>query len=190
MMQFHNLWFISIFLFIFGHMFSMAVEGGTGIAATELTAAVSKTDTTIPVVSTAGFLTTTGQTFVIIDKEEMTYTGFTATEFTGVERGTNGTATDSHASSTRVFNAITGRLNQFVAFEVAETESAIDKLQVVIQVSGSIVTAIPALIVWDYSFFKGDWIYLKYILYAISATLILGFVKEIGAPALNGLFRR
>ena len=190
MLKFENLWFLSIFLFIFGHIFSSAVEGGTGIASTQLTAAIADDATTVPVVSTAGFLTTTGQTFIIVDKEQIDYTGFTATAFTGVTRGTNGTNAKGHTSSTRVYNAITGRLNQFVAFEVAETESAIDKLQVVIQVTGSIVAAIPALIVWDYSFFKGDWIYLKFFLYAVSATLILGFVIQIGAPALNGLFRR
>jgi len=190
MFSLQNMWFISIFLFIFGHIFSSAVEGGTGVASTQLTAAIDISATTVPVVTTAGFLATTGQTILIIGNEEMDYTGFTATTFTGVTRGTNGSDTTAHASSTRVYNAVAGRVNQLVAFEVAEAESAIGKLRVLTQITGAVLGAIPSLIMWDYSFFTGDWIYLKFFLYAISTTMILGFVVQIGAPALNGLFRR
>lgn len=63
---------------------------------TTLTAAISNSSTTadIQVVSTDGFLSTAG---LIIGDEIITYTGKTATSFTGIARGQFGTSGSSHA---------------------------------------------------------------------------------------------
>lgn len=61
---------------------------------TTLTAAITNTQTTIPVVSTAGF-SAVGAIF--IEAELITYTGITATSFTGCTRGAAGSPNKSHA---------------------------------------------------------------------------------------------
>ena len=71
---------------------TMAV-GNNGITTT-LVGNHSGTDTTITVASTADF-PSTGT--LIIDSEEMTYTGITPTTFTGVARGVNGTSPAPHS---------------------------------------------------------------------------------------------
>lgn len=60
---------------------------------TTLTAGISNTDTTIPVVSTSAF-STSGS--ILIGTELITYTGVTSTSFTGCTRGAFGSTKDAH----------------------------------------------------------------------------------------------
>jgi len=74
-----------------------AVSGGT----------LSSSNTTVTVTSTTGF-TTTGN--ILIDSETITYSGVTATTFTGCTRGVNGTgsgAAASHANGAAVVQSTT-----------------------------------------------------------------------------------
>jgi len=61
---------------------------------TALTSAISNTDTTIPVTTTSGFSSVGA---IIIGAELITYTGITATSFTGCTRGAAGSQSVSHA---------------------------------------------------------------------------------------------
>lgn len=69
---------------------------------TTLTGNISNSVTTIPVTSTAGF-STTGAIF--IDAEIITYTGKTATSFTGCTRGAAGSQPNAHTSGANVAGA-------------------------------------------------------------------------------------
>jgi hypothetical protein len=69
---------------------------------TTLSAGISNTDTTIPVVTTSGFSSTGA---VIIGAELITYTGITATSFTGCTRGAAGSSNVSHLSGAYVNGA-------------------------------------------------------------------------------------
>lgn len=69
---------------------------------TTLTSAISNTDTTIPVVTTSGFSTVGA---IIIGAELITYTGLTATSFTGCTRGAAGSPNKSHLSGAAVNGA-------------------------------------------------------------------------------------
>lgn len=73
-------------------------------AQTTLTAAITNSDTTIPVVSTASFpIATVGEPKALyISDEIITYTGQTATSFTGCVRGTLGTTAAPHLINTAV----------------------------------------------------------------------------------------
>ena len=62
------LWYGSIFLFVAGTMLSMMVEGGSGIASSQLTSNISATDQYIPVVSTAGFLDSDTRYLLVMSK--------------------------------------------------------------------------------------------------------------------------
>jgi len=76
-----------------------------GAQQTLLSVALNSSNTNISVVSTVGFSNATGT--VLIDSELATYTGNTATLFTGATRGSNGTIATTHANSTIVYNANT-----------------------------------------------------------------------------------
>ncbi|NDB57715.1 hypothetical protein EB001_04655 [bacterium] len=69
---------------------------------TSLTSAINNSVTTIPVVSTTGFSSTGA---IIIENELITYTGITATSFTGCTRHVNGSAQASHTIGTAVGGA-------------------------------------------------------------------------------------
>jgi hypothetical protein len=59
------------------------------------------TGTTINVASTANF-PSTGTNFIQVDNEEISYTGLTATSFTGITRNVRGTANASHSNGATV----------------------------------------------------------------------------------------
>jgi hypothetical protein len=69
---------------------------------TTLTSTIASGATTIPVASTIGFSTTGA---IIIENEVITYTGITATSFTGCTRGAYGSTAASHTSGSYVGGA-------------------------------------------------------------------------------------
>lgn len=76
-------------------------------AVTSLTAGMNSGQSTASVVGAAPFAAATGTEFYIkIDDEVMSYTGKTATSFTGLSRGALGTAAASHSSGVEVVNFI------------------------------------------------------------------------------------
>ncbi len=75
----------------------------SGTTQTSLTAALSAANTTITVASTTGFSNATGT--ILITQELITYSGNTATTFTGATRGANGTVASSHSNGSIVYNA-------------------------------------------------------------------------------------
>ena len=68
-------------------------------AETTLSADVSETATTLPVVAATAFFPSG---YLKIEKEWVTYTGKTDTSFTGVTRGVNGTTASAYFSGTTV----------------------------------------------------------------------------------------
>jgi hypothetical protein len=82
---------------------------------TTLTSTINGTVTTIPVVSTTGFSATGA---IIIGVELITYTGITATSFTGCTRGVNGSSNVSHTSGTYVNGAQTTPLNTSTLLQI------------------------------------------------------------------------
>ena len=61
------------------------------------------TGTTINVASTTGF-PSSGTNFIKVDNEEISYTGLTATSFTGITRNVRGTTNASHSNGATVTN--------------------------------------------------------------------------------------
>lgn len=76
-----------------------SVYRATG-SSSPLNGAITDVVTTIPVDDTTGF-STTGT--IIIDSEEITYTGISSNSFTGCTRGANGTTAVSHTDNTVVY---------------------------------------------------------------------------------------
>jgi hypothetical protein len=85
---------------------STALSGTlAAIAFTSSTAALTTTSTTVSVVSTSGF-TATGS--ILIETEVISYTGVTATTFTGCTRAASGTSAAAHVTALGVSQYTTG----------------------------------------------------------------------------------
>jgi hypothetical protein len=92
-------------------------------AYTTLSAGINNSVTTIPVVSTAGFLTA-GE--LRITTEVITYTGKTATSFTGCTRGARGSANVAHANGVVVTKIQAPAANTAVPMYVNTTDFSND----------------------------------------------------------------
>ena len=88
-------------------------------AYTTLSAGINNSVTTIPVVSTAGFLTA-GE--LRITTEVITYTGITATSFTGCTRGARGSANIAHSTGAVVTKIQSPAANTAVPMYVNTTD--------------------------------------------------------------------
>lgn len=77
-------------------------------ASSTLSSSINSTDTTIPVVSTAGFLV---HGALYIGDELMYYSSKSSNSFTGVTRGTSGTTATSHSSGALLYQPNTGITN-------------------------------------------------------------------------------
>lgn len=76
----------------------------SGTATSTLNGNIDNSVTTITVVDTTAF-TATGA--ILIDSEYITYSGKTATDFTGCTRGANGTTAASHSTGVNVYQSTT-----------------------------------------------------------------------------------
>jgi hypothetical protein len=110
--------------------------GGEWVQSTsKLTSAINNSVTTIPVGSTADFASTGT---VVIGTEQITYTGVTATSFTGCTRGANSTSAAAHDNLSAVtkLNAITYPYG--VVESVASIPGVLDEDQVYLSIKRTI----------------------------------------------------
>ena len=115
---------INVGLATFGYLtgWGAGLWGGFvyGTAQTKLSLPLSTSNTTISVTSTTGFANATG-TLMIGNSELTTYTGNTATSFTGATRGASGTTAMAFSANTAVYNAATFTgWGQSAAYGIAE----------------------------------------------------------------------
>jgi len=166
-------------LYLAGQIIGFISLGGSGIAATRLTQALTAESTTIPVRSTAGFLS---GDYVIIDDELIAYSGRTETSFTGLTRGFQRTKPRSHKVNARVYNETSGMFNQMLGYNIIQTYQSggfiFGIVNTVIQLPGMVTHALAKLIMFDYPFFDGAGVWLKYVLFATLGTgLAIAFIR-------------
>ena len=135
-----------------------------------------------------GFLISGG--VLMIDNEKISYTGIVAgVSFTGATRGYEGTAATPHENTTAVYNEDAGILNYALGYQVLQTD-----------VPGGIGTALmaplrfltitlPKLVLWDYAFFQGDLMILRYVLQSASVGVILYF-SILAVNTILGVLRK
>lgn len=170
-----------VFLFATFTLISALIErSGIGFASTSLTASVTATDTSISVVDTTGFL---DSDVLIIESEQVYYTGLTATSFTGLTRGYNNTSAKAHAKYVHVRNRDASLMNNLVGYNIGEAMATAGPVKIFIA-AGAYFSAFATALSWNYSFLDGNLGFLKYILfYPLSAgligTLIIGFLSSI-----------
>lgn len=88
---------------------------------TTLTGNITNVQTTIPVVSTTGF---SASGSIIIGAELITYTGITATSFTGCTRGAAGSSNKAHNSGSAVNGAQTATANTSTTLQLNTTTAS------------------------------------------------------------------
>ena len=89
-----------------GFGWSLGSWGGTttGVATTTITSGINSSTTTGIILTDATLFPTTGTSFVKINDEEISYTGISGSELTGVTRGVRGTTAASHNGGDTVTN--------------------------------------------------------------------------------------
>ena len=89
-----------------GFGWSLGSWGGTttGVATTTITSGINSSTTTGIILTDASLFPTTGTSFVKINNEEISYTGISGSELTGVTRGVRGTTAAAHNGGDTVTN--------------------------------------------------------------------------------------
>jgi hypothetical protein len=179
-----NLFMFFVFTFVSLTILSAIVEGHTGLETTELTAGISETSTTITVKTTDPFADR-GQ--LMIGDETICYTGKNSVQFTGVTRGADCrrfSEAQAFPAGQQVMVEGTGIVNQLVGFDILSAfgEGGISGFVLgsvnVVSNLPSFLNAVARMLVWDYSFLDGSFVYLKYlVLYPLSAGMVLSFVR-------------
>jgi hypothetical protein len=178
-----NLFMFFVFTFIGGSILSAIVEGYTGLATTEVSSQLSETGATLTVGSTAGF---SSNGVVSIGDETICYTGTTATTFTGLSRGSSCRSHSSaavHAVGSRIYSEAPGVINTLVGFDMASafSDGGFGGFAKGIYTSfknlPNFLQAMASMIMWDYSFLVGPYVYIKYFMYVFSAGMVLAGVK-------------
>ena len=194
------LWYGVGFIFVLGNIFSMMLEGSSGIASTRLNGAITAVTLTIPIDSANGFLS--ADTRVFIENEEMQYDSIQTTSgggcavapcliLSGVEdRGLNGTDASAHADDIKVLSEAAGLLNQVVGFQVGEVDSVVGAIKAPFQMIFAVSKFAAKAVMWDYSFLEGNGVFIKYtVLYPLSLAFVVAMISLL-REAFSGLFGR
>ena len=179
-----NLFMFFIMAFIGGAVLNGIMEGNTGLGTTELSAALTATATSMTVRDTAG-LRDAG--LIQIDDETICYTGTTSTTITGLTRGAecrSHSKVASHSSGARVYSEAPGIINTIVGFDIASAFSDGGLVGLAKGVYTSFknlpgfMQAMARMIMWDYEFLTGPYVYVKYfLLFVFSGGLVLAGVR-------------
>lgn len=154
----------------------------SALASTNLTAAIDDEETTLNVTSTIGFLSVDGVLF--IDDEKLTYAGVTANTFTGVVRGVEDTDAANHANSTAVYHEDAGVLNHALGFEIIDAQVEGGSVNVLTAGWNFTTITVPKIVTWNYAFFEGDLVIVRYVLMSMS----IGIIIYISFMAINTVF--
>jgi len=162
------------------------MEGGGGIATTQLTADHTAAVVTLNVKNTAGFLSSD---YVIVANEKIRYTGKTATTFTGLTRGWDGTTATTHNIADKVYSDESQVINSALGFNIASTGSTVGALSIPTIIGNLFFHTAPKLIIWDFNFLKeGQMTYVRYLLLMISTGFVITFALTV-ASALGGVMQ-
>lgn len=174
-------------LFFIAIICSAIMEGGGGISATQLTADITDASVTLNVASTNGFLRSD---YVQIGNEKIQYTNKTATTFTGLTRGWDGTTAAAHSSGSKVYSPDAEIINSALGFNVASTGATFGAISIPVILGNFFFTTLPRIIIWDYAWLKDGWLqYLRYLLIMCSIGFLIYMAYNI-ASALGGVMQR
>ena len=144
--------FFLLALIAFG-LFMAVLNGGGGVADTKLTAPISSSDGTLPVVSTNGFL---NSDYIYIGDEEIMYSGKNATAFTGCSRGYGASLAVPHSMGSAVYTGEVSSINQALGFNIGQMVTSVGPLSIIIIPFSFLTITIPRMIAESASFLSGS----------------------------------
>ena len=153
-----------------------AIFAGGGFAATQLTNPVSITDTTFTVADTTGFLSAG---VLYIDNERVTNTGRGATTFTGISRGTDNTTISSHTIGTVVYTEEVGIMDTALGFDAVTLQISNGIVSLITIPWNFFAVTLPRLLLWNFGFFTGDLLIVRYFLMGISLSFYIAFALQL-----------
>ncbi len=176
-----NLFIFFVATFISITILGAIIDGHTGVATTTLTSSVAVDDSTMSVHRTQGF---PSSGVLILDAETICYSGVSSTTFTALTRGCRDTAAAEHSTVVRVYSQAPGLVNTLVGFDIASafSEGGLVGLAKGVYTSAknlpNFLQAIAKMVMWDYSFLEGPYVYFKLILLLpLSAGMVLSFIR-------------
>ena len=175
-----------VMLFIGGNIFDGVMQGTTSFGSAILTVDLGQTEQSITV-DDADVFPPTG--VITINEEQIKYGFRTSTVFRDLIRGHKNTAIVAHSALNQsgspqfVYSEAPGVVNNLVGFNIAEAFSDGGVTGFFKGVFSSI-TQVPAfiqsiarMVMWDYAYLEGPYVWVKYFLYIISAGVVLGMFK-------------
>ncbi len=181
-----NLFIFFVATFISITILAAIMDRHTGVATTTLTASIAADDSTMSVHRTQGF---PSSGVLIIDAETICYSGTTSTTFTGLTRGCRDSSAAEHgliagSVNRRVYSQAPGLVNTLVGFDIASafSDGGIVGLAKGVYTSAknlpNFLQAIAKMVMWDYSFLDGPYVYFKLIIMLpLSAGMVLSFIR-------------
>lgn len=171
-------------------IFGAVMEGGGGIAATQLTQDLSAGGTTLNVRNTTGFLQAG---YIRRGDELIRYSNKSNTTFTVATggRGWDGTEAVAHYAGAKVYSPETSVINSALGFNVMSTGATTATINIPIFVWSFMFNTVPKLITWDFPHFRTipELQLLRYIFVAMSAGFIIYLVRDMVA-AFGGVLMR
>ena len=165
-----------LFLFVGCSILSAVMEGGGGIVTTELSDDITASSTTIPVVSTRDFL---DADYIILEQEEILYSGKTDTSFTGCTRGYNGTTATAHAEGTLAMTEGASTLNNALGFNIAATADSMGLWATVTIPFYFLTRTLPNIVMMNWSFLQGDLAIIGWFFFAAGAGLVITLALQL-----------
>ena len=171
--------------FVLLSMLSAVMDGSASMVATDLTAGIDDAVAILPVTTTNGFQDAGG--IVMVGNEKIEYTGVTAVTFTGCDRGIEGTEAEAHATGVMVYNEDLGVINYALGFNFVRVANNAG-WTALFDIPWKFVTiTAPKLLLWDFSFFTGELVLVRYILMTLSIGFYIAFALQALQVAMGAL---
>jgi len=168
-------------------MLSAIMDGANAMVATSLTAGINDVVVVLPVTSTTGFQPAGG--VVMVGNEKVEYTGLTAVTFTGCDRGIEGTEAEAHTIGAMVYNEDLGIINYAMGFNFVRVANNAG-WTALFDIPWKFVTiTAPKMLLWDFSFFIGEWVLFRYVLMTLSIGFYIAFALQALQVAMGALRR-
>ena len=132
-------------------LINVVVEGESDVLATELTASISATSTTIPVMDSSDF---PSNGYITIGSEDIRYCDEDGTSFTVCDdgRGYYPSETGAHGRGSTVYGQGLNPINQALGFNIVEISTNAGLMAMPTIVLHFLTDSLPRLITFDYSF--------------------------------------
>jgi hypothetical protein len=165
-------------LLYFGMALAVGIlAGGGGYAATSLTSAITAENTTLPVVSTGGFLSSADYV-ELSSGEKVLYTGTTDISFTGCSRGYEGTTSRAYPVGTMVYTTSASTVNDALGFNIAATVDSMGLWSIITVPFNFLIKTVPHLLIMPYQLFRSDLIIIATILVIIQVAIVITIAMQ------------